>query len=241
MSNIKLGVRMAHVVTVVLLLSALVLAPIIGGGFGELTNGILQILVFGAIIAYSLRKGEEARTWFRPPGLIALAVFGLAIFASVIFSENIYVSLVHLLFVTACVGAYFLTANVAHDAKSATMLIAGIVISALGICAFGIRDYAIGTGGGAAFWAAVMGSDDQMRLAATFINPNFLAGFLALALPISLGMYLVSCKFSMKMLFGAAFVVEMIALLFTGSKFGIVAVAAAMLVFLLLAMISQAF
>ncbi|MCX6343824.1 MAG: O-antigen ligase family protein, partial [Armatimonadetes bacterium] len=196
---------------------------------------------FGAIIAYSLRKGEEARTWFRPPGLIALAVFGLAIFASVIFSENIYVSLVHLLFVTACMGAYFLTANVAHDAKSATMLIAGIVISALGICAFGIRDYAIGTGGGAAFWAVVMGSGDQMRLAATFINPNFLAGFLALALPISLGMYLVSCKFSMKLLFGVAFVIEILALLFTGSKFGIVAVAAAMLVFLLLAMISQAF
>ncbi len=228
-------------VSVILLLLALVLAPIIGGGFGELTNGILQILIFSAIIAYCLRKGEDARTWFRPPGLIALAVYGLAIFISVVFSENIYASLVQLLFVTACIGAYFLSANVARNAKSATMLIVGFVISTMGICAFGIRDYAISTGGGAAFWAAVMASSDQMRLAATFINPNFLAGFLAMALPISLGMYLVSCKFSMRMLFGVAFVIEILALLFTGSKFGIVAVAAAMLVFLLLAMISRAF
>ena len=216
-------------------LAALILAPVIGGGFGELTNAILQILVFGGIAAYLLFPGRDGGTWARAPGLVPLAVLALVFVVSVIFSESVYVSLRQLLFLSACLGGYVLAASLCRDSRIAAAAVWGVVLSALIICVLGIRHYAISTGGGAEFWQSLLSTGEHMRLFGPFINPGYFAGYLVIALPITLGVYLVTRRAALVTLAGAGFVVEALALMLTGTKFGIVSAVAALFVFFVLA------
>jgi len=222
------------VVCLVLLLAAVVLAPIIGGGFGELTNGILQILVFAAAGAHVFFGRREKRMWSRAPGTIALGVFLPASLVSLAFSQDLYLGLKQTLFTLACLAAFFVAATIGREARNAAVLVSGIAVSALVICVTSIREYAISTGGGAQFRAAVLGSSDHWRLFGSFANPNFFAGFLVMALPVSLALYLVARRSSLVVGFGLCFVLELAALAMTGSRFGVAAAAVALIVFLAL-------
>lgn len=218
-----------------LLLAALILAPIIGGGFGEFDYAIIEILVFGAIAAHIITSKRNRINWVRVPGTIPLIVFLALVLVSTFFTEAIYPSLRQILLIASCIGAYVLTSVISSDGKAAAALVVGVVVSALGICAVGIRDYAISTGGGAHFWAALMSSGDHLRLFGSFFNPGYFAGFIVIALPITLGVYLVAKRPVLAVLTGLAFIVETIALMLTGAKFGIVSAVGGLLIFFLLA------
>ena len=226
-------------ISTLLLLAALILAPIIGGGFGELTNGILQILIFAAVISHIRTSRKDDAAWLRGPGLIPLAIFLAATIVSVFFTESIYPSLKQLLFLLACLSGYMLASVLGRDRKIAAVMVWGTALSALFICLFGIRDYAISTGGGAKFWQALLSSGDHMRLFGTFINPGFFAGFLVITIPITLGLYLVTRRASFAALAGLAFITQALAILLTGTKFGIASLAAALLVFFILAIATK--
>lgn len=219
----------------VLLVSALALSPVVGGGFGEMTNGILQILVFGAVVLHLGLSGDARREIAKPPGLAALGLFAVVFVASVFGSEALYFSLKQLLFMAACFGAYFLAASLCRDARVVAAAVWAIAMSAMMVSVFGIRGYAIGTGGGAQFWKALLAPGDHWRLFGPFVNPGFFAGYLVVALPVTLGAYLVTRRAALAMLAGLGFVVQVIALLLTGTKFGIVCGVAGLMVFFVLA------
>ncbi len=219
----------------VLLLAALVLAPIIGGGLGELASGIIEILVLGALMVRLVVTRPKGTEWARAPGLVPLGVFFLAVCVSTIFSESIYASLREVIYLAACLGAYALSSSVCRDPRIAAAAVWALVLTALGICIVGVRDYAISTGGGAAFWKSLLGSGTHDRLFGTFINPGFFAGYLVVVLPISMGVYLVTRKSLLAFVAGIAVVMETVALMLTGTKFGIVAAVASLLVLFVLA------
>lgn len=227
-----------------LLLAALVASPIVGGGFGELGNAIPQILVFAAIIVHLFsasgtnprRSGES---WVRAPGSTALAVLVLIVAVSAIFTEAVYPTLRQLFFVLACVGAYMLAAALGRDPKVVAAFVWGVVLSALGICAIGVRQYAISAGGGAKFWQSLLTTGEQMRLFGPFVNPGFFAGYLVIAIPVTLGVYLVTRRSVLALLAGFAFVIEILALMLTGTKFGIVSAVAALIVLFALAIATK--
>lgn len=219
----------------VLLVSALALAPVVGGGFGEMTNGILQILVFGAVVFHLGLSGDSRGEIARPPGLIALGLFAALFIASVFGSEALYFSLKHLLFMAACLGAYFLAASVCRDARVVAAAVWAVAMSAMMVSVFGIRGYAIGAGGGAQFWKALLAPGDHWRLFGPFVNPGFFAGYLVVTLPVTLGAYLVTRRGALAALAGLGFVVQVVAILLTGTKFGIVCGVAGLMVFFVLA------
>ena len=220
----------------VLLIAALVLAPVIGGGFGELAGAILEILVFAAIIARLTRSQRDA--WARVPGLWALAAFFGLVCLSAFFTESIYAALRHVIYLAACTGAYVLAGSLFRDWRAAAAAVWGITLAALGISLIGIRDYAYSTGGGARFWQSLMCGEDHWRLFGTFINPGFFAGFLVVAIPVALGVYLVTRRTAFVLLAGVAVVIEPLALMLTGTKFGIVAAVVTLLVLFTLAIAS---
>lgn len=222
-------------VSTALLLAALILAPVIGGGFGEFDYATIEVLVLAAIVAYILTSMRNRTSWVRVPGAIPMIVFLALVLISTLFTEAIYPSLRQILLISTCLGAYVLASSLAVDSKAAAALVAGVVVSALGICAAGIRHYAISTGGGANFWAALMSPGDHMRLFGSFINPGYFAGFIVIALPLTLGVYLVAKRPVLAVLTGLAFIVETIALMLTGTKFGIVSAVGGLLIFFLLA------
>lgn len=230
---------MADVIGSVLLLSVLALAPIIGGGLGELTNGILQILVFGGIGCWLLMGRKDSGQCARVPGLWFAAAFVLLSVISTIFTRAIYLSLNQLLLIVACMGAYMLSATVCRDKRMAAAAVWTLLLSALLISALGIRFYAITAGGGASFWKSILGPGEHDRLFGPFINPSFFAGYLVIALPITLGVYLVTRRAVLVMLAGIGFVVDVLALMLTGAKFGIVAAVAGLGLFFLLAIATK--
>ncbi|MCE5197717.1 O-antigen ligase family protein [bacterium] len=230
---------MAQLVSAAMLMVALVLAPVIGGGFGELTNTILQILVLGGVIIHLLVPRHDGGKWARIPGLIPLAAFFFIVLLSAFFTESIYPTLNQVLFIAACLGAYALAASLGKDSRTAAAMVTGAVLSALAICVISIRQYAISTGGGAKFWEALLSTGEHMRLFGSFVNPGFFAGFLVLILPLTLGVYMVTRRTLLAVLVGMAFVTEILALMLTGTKFGIVAGVVALLVFFMLAIVTR--
>lgn len=224
----------------VLLIAALALSPVIGGGFGELAAGVLQILVFAAVAVCAISSHENRSALVRVPGLIPLGVFLAAVVASALFTEAIYYTLSQLLFVFACAGAYVLAAAMCREMKYSAGVVWAVVLSSLAICVMGIRDYATLTGGGSAFWKSLMGSGDHARLFGPFVNPGFFAGYLVVALPVTLGAYLVTRKSLLAVLAGLAVVVETLALMLTGTKFGVVAAVASLVLFFIIAAATRA-
>lgn len=233
---------MARVIGSVLLLLALVLAPIIGGGFGELTNGILQILVFVGVGLSLLRCCKTPGAWARVPGLIALGAFVLLCVIATFHGRAIYYSLNQLLFILTGLGAYLLSATVCRDKRVAAAAVWALLLSALFVSAPEAGSY-LGDIARAVrsqhSLAALFGATERGRLFGSFVNPNFYAGSLVIALPITLAAYLVTRRTVLALFAGIGFAVEMLALMGTGAKFGILAAVASLAVFFLLAILTK--
>lgn len=230
---------MTSLLSTVLLLLALVLAPIIGGGLGELASGILQILVIAAVACRLLSRGQGDRAWARVPGLWFLVAFVALTLISVVQSRAIYFSLNQLLFISACLGAYLLSSTLCRDSRIATVTVWALALSALFVSGAGVQYYIIDSGGGAGFWKSLTSSGDHERLFGPFINPNFFAGYLVIALPVTLAVFLTTRRAVLAALPAIGFVFEVVALMMTGAKFGVIAAAAALVVFLLLAIATR--
>ena len=233
------GKPSAEVISSLLLAAALVLAPIIGGGFGELGSGPLEVLVFAAIAVRVLATRQPGREWARAPGFLAIAALAVITCVSTLCTESIYASLRQILMVSACIGGYLLAADLCRDRRIAAGFVWAISLSALGICLKGVRDYALDSGGGARFWKTLLGTGDHWRLFGTFINPGYFAGFLVISIPVALGIYLVARRSSFAWLAGLAVVIESLAMMLTGTKFAIVAAAGGIVVAFVLALVTR--
>lgn len=218
-----------------LILAALFLAPIIGGGFGELPIAIVLLLILPGVIAHLALTSKTSDGFPRAPGLRPLIVFLALCVVAAFFTRDTYLTVTQLVLVFGLVAAYALSAALCRDSRIAAAAVWTLVLAALVICVIGVRDYAIVTGGGPRFWASLLGKGTHLRLMWPFINPSFLAGFLVLAIPISMGAYLVTRPRLLAFLAGFAVVVQILALMLTGSKFGIISALFALLVLFILA------
>lgn len=224
----------------VLLLLAIVLAPIIGGKLSTLTNGFLYLIILSGVCCRLLLTKDRAGAWQRVPGLWFAAAFLLFYIISTCFSRAIFFSLNQMVFFAACLGVYLLASSLSEDRKMATATVWILLLSALIISAMGVRDYALDTGGGIHFWQSLMGGGEHGRLFGPFLNPSFFAGYLVITLPVTLGIFLVTRRSLFVLLAGFAFVVQTMALMLTGAKFGIIAAVMSLGLFFLLAIVTKA-
>lgn len=230
---------MADIIGAVLLLSALALAPFIGGGFGELAGGILQVLVIGGIGIRLLLGGKKAAGWAQVPGAWFLAAFVILTIVAAFTTHCVYFSLNAILFTFACLGAYILSAAVCRDKRIAAAAVWVLLASAMLAAVLGIHEYALSAGGGPNFWKAVLKPGEHARLFGRFVNPSFFAGFLVIALPVMLGAYLVTRKTLLAVFAGLGFVTNVLALMLTGAKWGIAAAVASLAMFFMLAILTR--
>ena len=230
---------MTSLPSAVLLIAALVLAPIIAGGLGELAGGALQILIFLALFIRISPHKEGTRPWARVPGFWFLVSFALLVVLSTAQSRSIYFSLAQLSFLFACLGAYVLSATLSKDDRYAAGTLWAFVLSSLLVSGVAVQGYILDAGGGAGFWRALTSPGDHGRLFGPFVNPNFFSGFLVMALPVTLVLYMASRKALIAVLPALGFVFCLMALMLTGAKFGVIAASAAVVVFLLLAALTK--
>lgn len=95
----------------------------------------------------------------------------------------------------------------------------------------------LSAGGGVALWGVAeyfsMGMS-QWRIFATFINPDFLAGYLLLVIPLALAGFVARPKLPYRIGFGILIFVQAFALFLTGSRAGIAALGGGILLWLAL-------
>lgn len=279
----------------IIIAAALVLSPVIGGGFGELANGVLQTLIFCTILLSVFIKREHLpnrqseipavwtriyfvlvilagitlsilKHWYtsyfglmmwpvyiafcffiwiviscrkRVVGAGILGIFLFICLISAFFGESVYFGIKQMLLWSACVGGYIAAAQILKNKKYAGAIIWSFILASMIVCVFGIRNYAISSGGGAAFWRALFSSGDHMRLFGPFINPGYFSGFLVIAIPVTLGVYLATRGKLPALLAGIALGIESIAIMLTGTKFGIVSALLALFVFIIFSILTK--
>lgn len=215
------------VVTVVLFLS-----PLIAGKLTPIPSLAMQILVLLAGVAWLVRSAK--RGILELPGralVVCLAAFLILLSLSAVRSASIYSSMRELANFTSFVLIFFILGGRRQDYRGLYALMAILVTSALAVGVIAMREYGFNLVAGTPGW----------RTFATFFNPDFLAGFMALVLPIALAWYLSPTPAAPTVLSGLCVIFTFSSLITTGSRFGAAAAAGGIFVFLCLAVYARAF
>ena len=220
--------------------AALFLAPLLASAFSTPTPGLLPVgvgvsLVIGLIgIAAGIAAGRE---WVRPvavgavPGLAgALTLLGgwaaLSLFRvpALIYGLNGLAALLAALLLGGLIS------RLTRDKKALTSLLFILIGTGALVAALTIREYLP--------LARALGA--EYRAFGGFLSPDFLAGYLLLILPVTLAAFAATDDAATRLLLGIAAALQTAALMMTGSRAGILALAIAILVWLLLAFWSGA-
>ncbi|MDI6828774.1 MAG: O-antigen ligase family protein, partial [Armatimonadota bacterium] len=203
------------------------LAPLIGGKLNPFGSGILRILVLITGMLFILRGIRETS------GVRTNAVFWLSLilFALGLLSLTSSVSIHETLFALLDLGAYLLIlliiANL-PDQGSVIRILGSLLASAFIVSALGFREY-------------LLSAKPDWRTFATFFNPDFLAGFMAIVLPLTLAWYLSPSPVGISIASGLAFLGILGTLILSGSRLGALCAIGGVIIFALFTLISRSF
>ncbi|MDO8587450.1 MAG: O-antigen ligase family protein [Armatimonadota bacterium] len=215
------------------LIAAVFLAPILGGRFDLTSAALLYVLlVFSALLTQT--EGENPNSLLgRAPERSAFSAFLFLAVLSSLISVGAQASLVRLF---AFAGFYLIFMGGARLGKSGREWSPALAIAAsgalLGLAAIAeyhlMRDPFLRLSGSE---YRVFGTFSALP---GFFNPGFFAGFLVIALPVTLGLYCGSQRKWLTVAATVAWLLELAALMLTGARFGALAFAAAVVVFVVL-------
>lgn len=223
-----------------LIAAVLLLAPLSAGTFVFMpvigtfgfSFGIPLLLAFAAI-AFGVVAWRERQ---RPVAIgavpmLAGVVLLLGVWAilSLIPTRAPYLSLNALAVFLAAVMVGGLAARLARDPRGWAALTLTVIGAAFLVSLIGIWEYV-------QHWLVY---DITHRTFATFVNPDFLAGYLLLTLPITLAAFAAASDFALQLALGAGLGVQSACLVLTGSRSAVGVLLLAVLVWLALAAVSR--
>lgn len=198
------------------LLSIIVIAP-----FAVLTPFPPSILLAGMTLFVSfsfilkVARGKRSIKF----GLmdLVITIFTIMTLFGGLISPNASGSLKAALIYTVFLFGYFLCANLVRTKEMLNKCLFGLMASLFGVSAFGVAQYVFGLG--ATTWHDTsLFSDIEGRVVSTFENPNVLAEYLIMLIPLAFALMLTSEKHSSR---SAAFVTlctSTLCLVFTWSR-----------------------
>jgi putative inorganic carbon (HCO3(-)) transporter len=209
------------------LLAAVFLSPLAAGGFRPGGSAALLALTGVAallILAQALfveRRLRWTRSAMTLPAIVFLAIGGASVFVSV----NRHAT--YLEFGRVLVGAlaFFVLVTLPPDRRRATRVVVAVVAGSMWVGVAGWREYL----------SLVRAGDATWRIFGTFYNPNMLAGFLAMVLPVAASLYLMVRRREERLLAAFSGVVLLGPLVLTGSRGGWLALLAGAFIYVLLA------
>lgn len=197
--------------------------PELVGPFSLLATPLTLILVGGAFALAYGRSPANAAALSRLP-LFASAALLLWSAMSLVRSSFLHLSVSFLGVLAATVLTGAVISRSAHSRREYVALAFVLAVAALIVSGIGVNEYIRSWRGGDAAW----------RVYATFNAPNFLAGFLVTTLPLSIALFLAVEDRSQSLVAGLALVFQLLCLLLTQSRFGLLAFVLAIAVFLVL-------
>ncbi len=210
----------------ILLCAAVLLSPLIAGKLTPIPALSVQglMLIAASLWAFgSVRAGRIVlpRGWL----LGLLIVFIGLLKLSTWHSASLYLTMRELLNWWAYLLVFMMMAGM-RDRRSVYAVLASLGVSALLVGLLGLKEYILSGAGG---W----------RVFSTFFNPDFLAGFAVMVLPVALGWYLSRTSGAISVVSGLVVLLMAGTTLITGSRFGAVAAIIGLFIFLVLALASR--
>ncbi|MHB1459547.1 MAG: O-antigen ligase family protein [Armatimonadota bacterium] len=204
---------------------AIFLAPLIAGKLLPEPAFVIQLIVFlaGGIWLYRSKTAYQTNIPMKPV-LYSLVMFALLVIVSVFGSINKGLSLRELLNIASYLLVFLLVISYGKNKAAITSILASLCLSALIVSVIGLREYILTASAG---W----------RTFSTFFNPDFLAGFAAMMLPVVLAWYLSANTAKVSVITGVATVLMFANLLLTGSRLGFIAATGGMILFAILSIL----
>jgi len=214
---------------VVILSAALFLSPLVAGRLTPIPTLSVQALVLVTALIWIVRAAR-AGSLDLPGGRIVLfsGIFFALLVLSAFDSVSLHASLRELVNIACYLLVFLITAGLSCSRRVLYGVLASLAISAALVGALGFNEYALGTSAG-------------QRVFSTFFNPDFLAGFMALMLPIVLAWYLSRTPPAISVIAGLLLLLVLANILMSGSRFGAVASVSGVAVFMALALLSRSF
>lgn len=170
-----------------LILAILVFSALATGAVRTMEFLIVQGMAVGVLVLWLARIWiEEKPRFFWPP--ICWVVLAFTAYATVQYAtaDIEYVARQEWLRVLIYAGLFFATLNNLHRPDTITFIVRVMVFLAMGVAAYAVYQYMTGDN---RVWHFI--NPYEHRGSGTFINPNHLAGFLELILPVGLAYVLV--------------------------------------------------
>lgn len=215
------------IVHVAVLCVILFLAPMVAGKLSPIPSLAIQILVFLAAMLWLIQAAREDSLripdrWISYP----LAVFFLLLIISAIGSASLHATIRELANIASYLLVFLMVISLRANRPAVYGVLASLMASAFLVGILGIKEYMLAPNSG---W----------RVFSTFFNPDFLAGFMALILPIALAWYLSRAPLGFSIGLGLTVILAFSGVLMSGSRFGSLAAVGGIAVFLILALISR--
>lgn len=208
--------------------ASVMVAGLRGGMPGDRVNpaapgtGVTDLVGVPLAVLLALGAGLLLLRGYRRPTVFALiAVVPLLAVLSLTQSRYEWASLTACTVLAGAFAAGAGAAAVTRNVRGSSVVAGALVVVPAIVAALGIREYA----------GQVAQHNLTWRVFSTFATPNFLAGYLCMAVPVAAAMMLAAADRLVALLAGFALVLEVAALLLTGSRFGLVCLVVALAVF----------
>lgn len=201
-------------IQIALLCIVAIVSPIFAAQMMAVPALAVQSMVLAAAVIWQMR-GMRNCSLGVPGGMVSplILTFAVLLVVSIFGSISIHATIRELLNVFSYILVFLMVADMKGNRREPLLVLACLMISGLVVGAVGIREYLMSFRTAGPNW----------RIFSTFFNPDYLAGFLALVLPVMLGWFLSSTSSSVSGISGLAGLFTLGALLLTGSRFGAVA------------------
>ncbi len=198
-------------------------SSVIGFSPAQLLSGPAALALAGIALALALWNRVVPRRLS-----VAAAAFGLLFLWSLVSQARSHYHYASFATFAILSGALALGASVrwtCTDRRMLTVFVAMLVVAGGLVAAMGVSEYLQEARGGNPTW----------RVFVNFVSPNFLAGYLAMVLPVSAALFLAARDRGVTALSGLALLLDGACLMVTGSREAMGAVAVGLLVFAVLA------
>ena len=205
------------------------------GGISSLLNALgvpfLLLLTALATLLVLVREWQYPKSVGNIPGVWVMAT-GLGIWASasMLPAPVKYLSINGLTALLAALLVGGIIARLGRDERSVMVFLGALIVAGSIIGGIGVNDYL----------NAWKHGTHELRAYATFTNPNFLAGYLLLTIPATLGAFASATDRTAKLATGIGLILQTACLMLTASRAGAAMMLLSVIAWLVLVLISRA-
>lgn len=178
---------------------------------------LLVALTAWTMFSFALKLIRGKRTLKFESFDVAVIIFMAILALGGIVSVSVMSSLKSVLVFLCFMSGYFLVVNLINTVERIERCVNAMLLSSLAVALYGIVQYV--TGSADSMWQDTsMFSDISGRVVSTFTNPNVLAEYLIMMLPIAGAMVITSAKKAKRAFYPITFTILGICLIFTWSR-----------------------